>query len=393
MKKLLLALICAAGFVRPVFAFQDYVVDGTTYAFPDVDDQEWGQDVTDWAGAVTNSVTRNTSLLRGATTSILSGAATTYAPALPTAQSTASAKTRLDNLDISTANLTTNKLSSGSQTVDTFHLKVTGVTTGTYSNPSITIGGDGRITAAFNGAVSTTGSIIGLVITTGTTNTTQSSITVTGIDVMGSFFAYVSTQADITRNGAGGLDTGSKANSTGYDLYAIADATSSRFSMVFSSAGGNQPTLPSGYTKWRKIGWIYVNSSGNLVPMIKRGRQVFFFNTQVALSSSNPSTLNMWNQVSLKNIVSPYATAATCSVESIATGVGNRVFVRSSGVAAGSSANEFFVGYFDNASTSKQTYLNGLSFILGDYKSLEFNSTQDSLTTLIINVLAYQEEL
>lgn len=89
MKQLLLALFCAVGLAQHVFAFQDYVVDGSTYAFPDVDDQEWGQDVTDWAGAVTNAVTRNTNLLRDSTAAILAGSATTYAPALATAQSTA----------------------------------------------------------------------------------------------------------------------------------------------------------------------------------------------------------------------------------------------------------------------------------------------------------------
>lgn len=35
---------------------QNYVINGVTYPFPDVDDQEWGQQVTDWANAVTNGM-------------------------------------------------------------------------------------------------------------------------------------------------------------------------------------------------------------------------------------------------------------------------------------------------------------------------------------------------
>lgn len=396
MKKLLLALICAAGFVRPVFAFQDYVVDGTTYAFPDVDDQEWGQDVTDWAGAVTNAVTRNTTLLQAATSSILAGGATAYAPALATAQSTATAKTRMDALAVDTTTLASTKLSSGSQTVNSYHLSVTGVSTGIYSNPQLTIGGDGRIIAAISQSGSTTSAAIGLVITTGATNTTQSSMTATGIDVMGSFFAYVSTQADITKSGAGGLDTGSKANSTGYDLYAISDTTGSRFGMVFSSAGKNQPTLPSGYTKWRKIGWIYVNSSGNLVPMLKRGSQVFFFTSQVVLTSAPVGTAAVWTPIPLGNVVSPYATSVTCSIKTaVAAAVGNRVFVKSGGNVTGGSSNEYFFGYYDNNSSAKESFYGGVAFALGDPKQIEYNASQpnENLTALMITVISYQEEL
>lgn len=57
MKKFI-ALFCFLflGFLSHSFAFQNYAIDGSTYPFPDVDDQDWGQDVTDWAAAVTNAI-------------------------------------------------------------------------------------------------------------------------------------------------------------------------------------------------------------------------------------------------------------------------------------------------------------------------------------------------
>ena len=33
---------------------QTYTINGTDYSFPDVDDSDWGQNVTDWAGAVSS---------------------------------------------------------------------------------------------------------------------------------------------------------------------------------------------------------------------------------------------------------------------------------------------------------------------------------------------------
>ena len=33
---------------------QTYTINGVAYSFPDVDDSDWGQNVTDWAGAVSS---------------------------------------------------------------------------------------------------------------------------------------------------------------------------------------------------------------------------------------------------------------------------------------------------------------------------------------------------
>ncbi len=44
----------------PAKASQSYLVNGTTYTFPDVDDLDWGQNVTDWAGGVSNGTLQKT---------------------------------------------------------------------------------------------------------------------------------------------------------------------------------------------------------------------------------------------------------------------------------------------------------------------------------------------
>ena len=50
---LLMFFIFSTGLL---YSFQNLVINGVTYQFPDVDDEEWGQNVTDWATAVTNGM-------------------------------------------------------------------------------------------------------------------------------------------------------------------------------------------------------------------------------------------------------------------------------------------------------------------------------------------------
>lgn len=48
---ILLLFICVAN----SYAYKKYIVNGQTYFFPEVKDQNWGQVVTDWAGAVSST--------------------------------------------------------------------------------------------------------------------------------------------------------------------------------------------------------------------------------------------------------------------------------------------------------------------------------------------------
>lgn len=59
----------------------------------------------------------------------------------------------------------------------------------------------------------------------------------------------------------GGLDTGSVANSTWYYLFGIYNPTSS-VSDILISASLSSPTMPSGYTKKRLIGFVYRSAGG-----------------------------------------------------------------------------------------------------------------------------------
>lgn len=65
--------------------------------------------------------------------------------------------------------------------------------------------------------------------------------------------------ADVTVTSSD-LDTGSMADDTYYDIFAIADAVGTTFTVKFCVAGNT----PSGATSYEKIGWFYNESAGAL---------------------------------------------------------------------------------------------------------------------------------
>ena len=86
----------------------------------------------------------------------------------------------------------------------------------------------------------------------------------------------------------GGLDTGTKANSTWYYCYAIYNPTTQASDFLFS-ASATSPTLPSGFTKVKYIGSILTNSSGNII-LFKQVGNYFYFNNIYDASPSSPSS-------------------------------------------------------------------------------------------------------
>lgn len=69
---------------------------------------------------------------------------------------------------------------------------------------------------------------------------------------------------DITVSGAGGLDTGSEANSTWYNVWFIQKSSDGTQSLILS-VSATAPTMPAGYDIKRRVGELYNNASGNLM--------------------------------------------------------------------------------------------------------------------------------
>ena len=71
---------------------------------------------------------------------------------------------------------------------------------------------------------------------------------------------------DITGSTVGGLDTGVEAISTWYYPYVIYDPSNDLVDGILS-ASSSAPTLPSGYTMYRRVGTAYNDASSNFVPI------------------------------------------------------------------------------------------------------------------------------
>lgn len=69
---------------------------------------------------------------------------------------------------------------------------------------------------------------------------------------------------DITQSGADGLDTGSESADTWYSIWTIYNPVSDSSAGLFSTSI-DSPTLPSGYTKKRSVGWVRNGSSSSFI--------------------------------------------------------------------------------------------------------------------------------
>jgi hypothetical protein len=76
---------------------------------------------------------------------------------------------------------------------------------------------------------------------------------------------------DLTANGAGGLDSGAEAPDTWYAVHVIGDTSGGNSASAVFSTSADSPTLPPGYDRFRRVGWVRNDASGNLRKFLVRG--------------------------------------------------------------------------------------------------------------------------
>jgi hypothetical protein len=83
------------------------------------------------------------------------------------------------------------------------------------------------------------------------------------------------TSAWASGTGHGGLDTGSVAASTGYHIWLIENTSGALVDVLFSLSA-TSPTMPSGYTKKRRIGWVRTNASSQIIQFVQNGDEFLY---------------------------------------------------------------------------------------------------------------------
>lgn len=115
----------------------------------------------------------------------------------------------------------------------------------------------------------------------------------------------------------GGLDTGSKANSTWYHVWLIARVDTHVVDVLFSTSA-TAPTMPSNYTKKRRIGAIKTNSSGNIIAFVQIGDDFLWSSppaldvdvTNLSTSRVNYALVSVPTGIVVKVFFNVYAVAA-----------------------------------------------------------------------------------
>jgi len=114
---------------------------------------------------------------------------------------------------------------------------------------------------------------------------------------------------DITVAGAGGLDTGSESVNTFYAIYVIADSSGNNATTALLSISEPTPTMPAGYDKYRRLGWVRNNSSSNFhnfeMVTLEQTRRVYQLVDYTSLRILVGASATSFTQVSASSFAPP----------------------------------------------------------------------------------------
>ena len=169
-----------------------------------------------------------------------------------------------------------------------------------------------------------------LILTIASTSTVD--IDATGLNVGGYYLASINLTADITASGANGLDTGLEAISTWYSVWVIYNpATRTQASLLSLSA--TAPTMPTGYTIKRRVGWARNDADGNIT-IIDSINKLYTDRGDPASIDYVLTDLiedNAWHDLNLSALLPPDAIAVELSVSYTANALNQDINFRRNG--------------------------------------------------------------
>ncbi len=196
----------------------------------------------------------------------------------------------------------------------------------------------------------------------------------------------------------GGLDTGTIANSTWYHWYLIYNPTTDVTDVIFSATAtpnSGPTTLPSGYAKWRRIGSMKTNGSGQWTKFIQDGNQFSWDDAPLDVSAANPGTSAVTR--TLGSVPSGIRVNALLSVKTVGVSLGDQpgaVLISdlsTSDVAPTITTNVTMDSYNGATSTSAQN--GGQFYVMTDTLGRVRSRLQVSTagTTLYVNIVGWAD--
>jgi hypothetical protein len=181
----------------------------------------------------------------------------------------------------------------------------------------------------------------------------------------------------------GGLDTGSKANSTWYHCYAIYNPTTLVSDFLFSTGAITPTLLPSGYTKFKRLGSIKTDGSGNIRGFFQN-RNYFFLKTPVLEFSGSSTTtaalLALNTPLGIKTIA---IVSSTCGTTPGSTKI-LRIFSPDATDATPDASNTNG-GYIQTSGSTTDVYLGSGNILVPTNTSSQVYHRASVSTTITIN--------
>lgn len=188
-----------------------------------------------------------------------------------------------------------------------------------------------HLNLATQAGTSTSSTAVGIGVASGVIVKANTSLPLVKVDiaaaqltVQNASLSSVSVSADITVVGAGGLRSGeTEAASTWYAVYVISNDDGTLVNGLLSTSA--TPSLPSGYTNYRRVSWVRNNASSNFVAMTRFGDRVYIDDPNVFTQtfSGNQTTngnISFATAIPTTSRIGMFAGSASINMTSTASG-------------------------------------------------------------------------